>query len=235
MPRFIEVKKFSHLNRVIVMFSSLPLLLLLFFYGCHQNGDNIKAFKIFGTMVNKPVEVNSSQLPQSDSIEVPKNVNKTDLESLLKTYLQIHDLMFIKRGNRLIVTDDKEYQSLWETDVGKAFEKSKSLNKPLIVKFGTRWCKPCREQDQMFFSEEKVFEQLHRFVLLKIDGEEFEAYKSDDTNPLVLLLNKYNLKNESGYPRLIFINTSGFKLFKGLKPDYSYYWGELKLFADGGL
>lgn len=89
----------------------------------------------------------------------------------------------------------------WVYSYDQALSQAKSEDKPVMIDFYTDWCGWCKKLDQETYQDQRVIQASHNFICLKIDAE-----RSPD------LAQKYNV---SGYPTILFVNTTGKKIGGG--------------------
>jgi thiol:disulfide interchange protein len=83
----------------------------------------------------------------------------------------------------------------WYTVPEKAFEAAKAQRKPIFTDVFTTWCHWCKKLDEETFSAPQFHAEAARFILLKVDGDQYSEF--------VL---KYSV---SGYPTMLFLNGDG--------------------------
>lgn len=88
----------------------------------------------------------------------------------------------------------------WEKYDASALEKARAAGKPVVIDFYADWCLPCKELDSNTFSDERVIDELDRFVRLKAD-------LTVPGDALTLALTKqYSIL---GVPTIVFIGADG--------------------------
>jgi len=80
----------------------------------------------------------------------------------------------------------------WELDQTKAFERSATAHKPLVVDMWAVWCAPCKVMEETTFVDDRVVSALNGIVPLKLDI---------DANPI--FTQRYDLVN---YPTTLFLD-----------------------------
>lgn len=88
----------------------------------------------------------------------------------------------------------------WEKFTIEKYEKSLQNGNKIIMDFYADWCIPCKELDQLTFSDPRVIEEL----------KEYDAYKIDMTKTMSDETEKIRKKfNILGMPTIILYNSSG--------------------------
>lgn len=170
-------------------------------------------FETIGKIDGKQVSGYETWIPKSDIITVPEPVIIEDLRELVESYLKMRSLVLLKRDNRLIVSDMKDYFALWMHDVSEAEKKAEALGKPLLVKLEAGWCGPCHLQDRAFYSEEILFKELEKFVIVKLDVTSITDGSMEGREPTpsekaaMAFLGRHKLNGRLSLPTLLIINT----------------------------
>ena len=99
----------------------------------------------------------------------------------------------------------------------EALAKARSESKPIVLDFTASWCVPCQRMLRETFPNKKVARLLERFVLIKVDTDQYPA-----------LANKYGAV---GLPDVRFLSSTGdelrrFRDFQG-PDDFAYALDEL--------
>ena len=89
----------------------------------------------------------------------------------------------------------------WIHSEAEGLALAKRENKPLIIDFYADWCAPCKMMDKKTFRDQRVVEELGRFVAVKADV-------SRPDSPGQPAAKKYNV---TGYPTFVLIDTRGQK------------------------
>ncbi|WP_149304505.1 thioredoxin family protein [Pareuzebyella sediminis] len=77
----------------------------------------------------------------------------------------------------------------------EAIKTSKELNRPIFIDFSTSWCGPCRQMDNLVFSDSIIGDFYNKnFICLKFDAEKGEG---------ITLANKFEI---NAYPTLLFLS-----------------------------
>jgi thiol:disulfide interchange protein len=92
----------------------------------------------------------------------------------------------------------REQSLVWLKSVEKAMEIAKASGKVIFVDIYADWCGPCKRLDQQTFQHKDFKEKAKAFVLLKVNGDENEAF-----------LQKHNVES---YPTMLFLNAKGERL-----------------------
>jgi YHS domain-containing protein/thioredoxin-related protein len=71
-------------------------------------------------------------------------------------------------------TEDVDSSRLaWRNSYKQAAEEARHRRRPIILKITATWCGPCRQMNQLTFTDERVRRRLRRdFVLLALDADE---------------------------------------------------------------
>lgn len=80
----------------------------------------------------------------------------------------------------------------WRRSYRQAVEEARRRKRPIIVKVTATWCGPCRQMQQLTFTDERVRRRLRRdFVLLELDADENQELIADfkvETYPTTLVV-----------------------------------------------
>ncbi|MEG0762130.1 MAG: thioredoxin family protein [Chryseobacterium sp.] len=61
------------------------------------------------------------------------------------------------------------FSQIWVNSLEDAKKLAKSTNKFIMIDFNASWCKPCRQMESEFFSNEKFKPTLDKFIAVSID------------------------------------------------------------------
>jgi len=102
-------------------------------------------------------------------------------------------------------TDTTTSSLPWGTDLNQAMQEAKNTNKNIFVDFYADWCPPCREMDEVTYTDPQVQEKLtQNYVLVKVDvdnnpdlSSQYQAYSL----PTIVILdaNGNEIKRIIGY------------------------------------
>lgn len=68
----------------------------------------------------------------------------------------------------------------WRRSYKQAAEEARQRRRPILVKITATWCGPCRQMQQLTFTDERVRRRLRRdFVLLELDADEHPQLIAD--------------------------------------------------------
>ena len=68
----------------------------------------------------------------------------------------------------------------WRRSYKQAAEEARQRRRPILVKITATWCGPCRQMQQLTFTDERVRKRLRRdFVLLELDADEHPQLIAD--------------------------------------------------------
>lgn len=68
----------------------------------------------------------------------------------------------------------------WRRSYKQAAEEARQRRRPILVKITATWCGPCRQMQQLTFTDERVRRRLRRdFVLLEVDADEHPELVAD--------------------------------------------------------
>jgi thiol-disulfide isomerase/thioredoxin len=68
----------------------------------------------------------------------------------------------------------------WRRSYKQAAEEARQRRRPILVKITATWCGPCRQMQQLTFTDERVRRRLRRdFVLLELDADEHPELVAD--------------------------------------------------------
>jgi len=88
----------------------------------------------------------------------------------------------------------------WITYSDKVFQESIKKGKPVVIDFYADWCIPCKELEEITFSDRSVVEMSRNFTMLKVDL----TFGGDSLKENLKV--KYSIK---GVPTVIFITKEG--------------------------
>jgi len=88
----------------------------------------------------------------------------------------------------------------WEKYDASKLAAARAAGKPVVIDFYADWCLPCKELDHKTFSDDRVVQELDRFVRLKAD-----LTAAEDANT-VALTKQYAIV---GVPTILWIDASG--------------------------
>ncbi len=89
----------------------------------------------------------------------------------------------------------------WVKDLEKGLAAAREQNKPVMIDFYADWCTVCKEIEAHTFSNDKVGQQLKRFVTIKVN--------LDEINNKNVIQNEYNIY---GLPWVTFYDSKGNRL-----------------------
>lgn len=206
----------------------LSLILLTFAFACTRNANSSSvqnAVRLLGEKANSPIDASKVHFRESDSIQVPSDVEFLKLKKLVDAYLDVNDMQIVDRDGKKIVESLAEYRKIWSTNIKEAEDKAMREDKPLLIRFTTQFCGACEDQDKMFFGEEKVFKLLQNFVLLEIKDDNITAdgINGIDT-PNILLAKKYQVEKGLGFPTIIMASKTQNEIIKGHYDSWDDYW-----------
>lgn len=77
--------------------------------------------------------------------------------------------------------DDSQATRLaWRRSYKQAAEEARQRRRPILIKITATWCGPCRQMQQLTFSDERILRRLRRdFVLLELDADEHAEVVAD--------------------------------------------------------
>ncbi|GBF50519.1 thioredoxin-like domain protein [Leptospira ryugenii] len=84
-------------------------------------------------------------------------------------------------------------ETIWESSIAKALERSKQEEKPILIDLYADWCTYCKVLEKEIFPDKEVSETLRSFITVRIDGEAFPNLKK-----------RYRVE---GYPTILFIDS----------------------------
>ncbi|KNZ32958.1 MAG: hypothetical protein AD742_09405 [Methylibium sp. NZG] len=87
-----------------------------------------------------------------------------------------------------------------DADVDAAFAQARSLNKPLFVYWGAKWCPPCNQLQATLFNRQDFIERSRAFVPVYVDGDSPGAQK---------LGARFKVR---GYPTMLLFDPQGTEL-----------------------
>lgn len=78
-------------------------------------------------------------------------------------------------------TDDPGTARLaWRRSYKQAAEEARQRRRPILIKITATWCGPCRQMQQLTYTDERVRRRLRRdFVLLELDADEHSELVQD--------------------------------------------------------
>lgn len=94
-------------------------------------------------------------------------------------------------------------QIQWSAYSEEKILNAKEQKMPVIIDFFADWCVPCKEMDELTFSQPEIIEMSGKFTMLKVD------LTTDNSPQAKELKSKFNIK---GVPTLVFLNSNGEEL-----------------------
>jgi thioredoxin-related protein len=216
----------------IMMKETASLMLAFLTFACTPNLKNASressvknAIQLLAEKRKVEIDVSKVTFRETDSIQLPSDIEYPKLKKLVDAYLDINDMQIVDRGGKKSVEALSEYHKMWSTNIEEAQQKSAREGKPLLIKFTTNFCEACEDQDKMFFAEEKVFNLLRNFVLLEIKDDNItaDAVNGNDTAN-ILLAKKYNVSKGLGFPTIVLASSSQNEVIKGHYDSWDDYW-----------
>lgn len=68
----------------------------------------------------------------------------------------------------------------WRRSYRQAVDEARQRRRPILIKITATWCGPCRQMQQLTFTDERVRRRLRRdFVLLELDADEHSELVAD--------------------------------------------------------
>jgi len=68
----------------------------------------------------------------------------------------------------------------WRKSYRQAVDEARQRKRPILIKITATWCGPCRQMQQLTFTDERVRRRLRRdFVLLELDADEHSELVAD--------------------------------------------------------
>lgn len=99
-----------------------------------------------------------------------------------------------------LIIPAKENSPAWQKFTSKAYQKSLTTNKPMILDFYADWCIPCKELDAETYSNTKVIDESKRFNAYKIDMTKTLSVETEQIRKMFKIV---------GMPTVIIINSKG--------------------------
>ncbi len=99
-----------------------------------------------------------------------------------------------------ILIPSEKHEADWKKFTETTYQTALNNHKKIVIDFYADWCIPCKELDNITFSDEKVVERLKDFEALKVDMTKSGSEKTD------ALRKRFNI---IGMPTIIFINSEG--------------------------
>lgn len=107
------------------------------------------------------------------------------------------------------LSQDKESNLNWLTNLEEAQAISKKENKPILIYFtGSDWCAPCKMLQEDFFETSQFQEKAENMVLVYIDRpRRVDILTPDQLAYNKTIIAKYNRENT--YPKMLALNHKG--------------------------
>jgi len=146
---------------------------------------------------SKPRVINRAPIAKTTKPYIKKVVKKETLKVQPKKVSSAKVVKRVASKNKLVI-NPKITQDLLPASYFSAKQKALQSGKPMLIKFGAKWCLPCREMDNIVFKNPKVLDFMKsNYVTLTIDVDDFDGYN---------LKAYYNI---SALPTMLVFNAQG--------------------------
>lgn len=142
-----------------------------------KNNSKINSNQESQHQENKIVSI-TKKITNSKPIQNPINSKNAIYNSSAKTMVT-PKLVFVDNQSteKNIKINKKVTQDLLPLSYFHAKKKALDDNKFLILKFGAKWCLPCRQMEKTTFRNEEVKKELNKgYITLNIDVDDFDGF-----------------------------------------------------------
>ena len=150
------------------------------------SNDNLRAYdapttieivRTTNSYASKPIAINRA--PVSTTVSKPyikKVVKKENKTIATKKAAPSKITKRVSPKNKLVI-NHKITEDLLPASFFSAKQKSNQEGKPMLIKFGAKWCLPCREMENSTFKNPQVLDFMKsNYVTLTIDVDDFDGY-----------------------------------------------------------
>ena len=125
---------------------------------------------------SKPMVINRAPITTSNRPLVRKAVKK-ESKNMVTKKVTTPKVAKKKSSKNKLVINNKITQDLLPASYFSAKQKAQLEGKPMLIKFGAKWCLPCREMDNTVFKNPQVIDFMKtNYVILSIDVDDFDGY-----------------------------------------------------------